>query len=422
MPALPTRRQALAAGAILTLPAATYRRAFAGRPPSERVRVAMIGVGNQGGPANNLKYFAPASDVAVLCDVETEHLAKSSAFLEKSGLKAEHAADYRAVLDRKDIDAVVVTVPDQWHCKMTVEACRAGKDVYVEKPLTLTIGEGPLMVNAARQFKRVVQTGTMQRSGQEFATAVKLVRAGAVGKVREVKVGLPPPIWVDRAKMPVPDGPVPDTLAYDQWLGPAPFRPYNKNHVHYLFRFFWDYSGGQQTNFGAHHWDIAQWGLGMDGSGPVAVEGTAKYHPKGWYETPDYTEIKYTYADGTVVYGGQQFAKRQGAEFVGDKGTLFVGRGKLEASGDILKGVTWDKKASPNVAHVGDFLGCVKSRKAPVADVAIGHRSATVCHLGNIAVRLGRPLKWDPVSERFAGDAEADKWLMKEYRKGYELA
>jgi predicted dehydrogenase len=422
-----TRRQALAAGAILTLPAATYRRAFAADPPSERVRVGMIGVGNQGGPSNNLKYFLPASDVVALCDVEKDHLAKSAAFCEKPGKKPDLLGDYRKLLDRKDVDAVVVTVPDQWHALMTVQACRAGKDVYCEKPLTLTIGEGPLMVNAARQHKRVVQTGSMQRSGQEFITAVKLVRDGAVGKVREVKVTLPPPNWTDRAKMPVPNSPPPDSLAYDAWLGPAPHRPYNKNHVHYLFRFFWDYSGGQQTNFGAHHLDVAQWGLGMDASGPVAVEVIAKYHPQGWYETPDFAESRYTYADGTVLTCrlGGDFKKneQQGTEFVGDKGSLFVHRGGIRASSpDMLKGVEWDRKASSNVAHVADFLRCIKSRRTPAADVAIGHRSATVCHLGNLAVRLGRPLKWDPQSERFVGDPEADKWLTKEYRKGYSLA
>ena len=415
-----TRRQALAAGAVLTLPAATYRRAFAADPPSERVRIGMIGVGNQGGPGNNLKYFVPAADVVALCDVEQTHLAKSAAFCEKAGHKPDLVSEYRRLLDRKDIDAVVVTVPDQWHALMTVQSCRAGKDVYCEKPLTLTIGEGPVMVAAARQHKRVVQTGSMQRSGQEFRAAVKLVRDGAVGKVREVKVGLPPPNWVDRAKTPIPDSSPPASLAYDTWLGPAPARPYNTNHVHYLFRFFWDYSGGQQTNFGAHHLDVAQWGLGMDASGPVAVEGTATFHPRGWYETPDYTEITYTYADGTVLHCGQKYP--QGAEFVGDKGRLFVGRGKLTADPkDILKGVEWDKKASSNVAHIADFLSCVKSRKTPAADVAIGHRSATVCHLGNIAVRTGRPLKWNPVSERFVGDADADTWLMKEYRPGYSL-
>lgn len=417
----PTRRQALATGAILTLPALTYRRAFAADPPSERVRVGMIGVGNQGGPSNNLKYFVPASDVVALCDVEKLHLAKSAAFCEKAGKKPDLLADYRKLLDRKDVDAVVITVPDQWHALMSVHACQAGKDVYCEKPLTLTIGEGTIMVNAARQYKRVVQTGTMQRSGEEFIAAVKLLRDGVVGKVREVKVGLPPPNWVARAKMPVPDSPPPDTLDYDAWLGPAPFRPYNKNHVHYLFRFYWDYSGGQQTNFGAHHLDIAQWGLGMDGSGPVAVEGTAQYHPQGWYETPDQTEIKYTYADGTVMRCGQKYP--QGAEFIGDKGRLFVGRSKLTSDPKEIVAAVKPKMGGTlaNVAHIGDFLNCIKSRKTPCADVAIGHRSATVCHLGNIAIRLGRPLKWDPVSERFVGDPEADKWLMKEYRKGYDL-
>ena len=427
MPFHPTRRQALAAGAILTLPAATYRRAFAADPPSERVRVGMIGVGNQGGPKNNLKYFAPTADVVALCDVEQTHLATAADFLVKAGQKPDTGSDYRRLLDRKDVDAVVVTVPDQWHALMTVQACRAGKDVYCEKPLTLAIGEGPLMVQAARQHKRVVQTGSMQRSGHEFIAATKLVRDGAIGRVRQVNVTLPPPNWTDRAKTPAPDSPPPGTLAYDNWLGPAPERPYNRNHVHYLFRFFWDYSGGQQTNFGAHHLDVAQWGLGMDASGPVAVEGTADYHPQKWYETPDRAEVRYTYADGTVLVSrlGTSFKtnEKQGTEFVGDKGRIYVYRGKLQAPPEVLKGLDLPKFGGDqsNRAHVADFLSCIKTRKTPAADVAIGHRSATVCHLGNLAVRLGRPLKWDPTSERFVNDPEADKWLLKEYRKGYTL-
>ena len=183
--------------------------------------------------------------------------------------------DYRRVLDAKDVDAVVVTVPDQWHALMTIDACKAGKDVYCEKPLTLVIGEGKPMIDAARKHGRVVQTGTMQRSGEEFKLAVDWCKQGIVGKVKAVNVTLPGPNWIARAGKPVPDSAPPEGFDFDRWLGPAPLRPYNKNRVHYLFRFYWDYSGGQQTNFGAHHLDIAQWGLGMDESGPVSVEGSA---------------------------------------------------------------------------------------------------------------------------------------------------
>jgi myo-inositol 2-dehydrogenase / D-chiro-inositol 1-dehydrogenase len=416
----PTRRSALAAGALLGLPASVYRNALlAADPPSERVRTASIGVGNQGGEKNNLKYFA--KNTVAVCDVDKNYLAAAGAFVEKAaGTKPAAYSDFRKLLDAKDIDAVVVTVPDHWHAIMTIHACRAGKDVYVEKPLSLTVREGRRMVDAARKHGRVVTTGSMQRSGKEFVTACELVRGGAVGTVHTIKVGLPKPNWVDRAKSPIPDAAPPAELDYDAWLGPAPDRAYNKYRVHYLFRFFWDYSGGQQTNFGAHHLDIAQWGMGMDASGPVAVEGTAKFHPQGWYETPDWTEIVYTYATGAKMVCGQ--GQPGGTTFVGDKGTIYVTRGKLTGTPTaVLNGAATANFGNMNANHIDNFLGCVKSRKTPAADVEVGHRSATVCHLGNIAVRTGKKIVWDPAKEEIVGDAEAAKWLDKEYRKKWAI-
>ncbi|MCA9139147.1 MAG: gfo/Idh/MocA family oxidoreductase, partial [Planctomycetales bacterium] len=243
----------------------------------------------------------------------------------------------------------------------------------------------------------------------------------------EVNVTLPGPNWIDRAGKPVPDSDPPAGFDFDRWLGPAPLRPYNKNRVHYLFRFFWDYSGGQQTNFGAHHLDIAQWGLGMDDSGPVKVKGSAVYNPDGWYETPDSTEIQYTYANGVVLNCRQtpgKPSKEQGTEFVGTRGSLFVYRGGIVANPpELLNGIEIppNVKSEANIAHVNDFLECVKSRATPVADINIGHRSATVCHLGNIAVRTGKELHWDPKAETIVGDSEAAGWLTKEYRKPYQL-
>lgn len=413
-------------GLILGLGSVSYRALASSDAPSRRIRVGMIGVGNQGGPKNNMRYFL--RNIVAMCDLDRNHLAQAEAFLKKEAdLSAVVTDDYRRLLDSKDIDAVVVTVPDQWHAIMTTEACKAGKDVYCEKPLTLVIGEGKPMVEAARNHKRVVQTGTMQRSGAEFQLAVDLVRKGIVGKVAAVNVTLPSPNWIARAGKPVPDSPPPAGFDYDRWLGPAPYRPHNKNHVHYLFRFFWDYSGGQQTNFGAHHLDIAQWGLGMDDSGPVAVEGSAKFNPEGWYETPDTTEIRYTYGNGVVMTCRQKFntkSQDQGAEFIGDKGSLFVYRGGIKATpGDLLKGIELPKIPSnqANIAHVSNFFDCIRSRGTPNADVAIGHRSATVCHLGNIAVRTGRKIRWDPSTETIVGDSDAARWVMKEYRKPYRL-
>ena len=393
-----SRRRLLQAGFFASLPAAFYRSALAAdNPPSERVRLGSIGVGNQGGPGNNLKAFQ--KNVVAVCDVDTKYLATAAAFVEKAGTKPATFGDYRKLLDQKDIDAVVVTTPDHWHALMTMHACEAGKDVYCEKPLALTIAEGRQMVTAARKYDRVVQTGSQQRSGKEFRTACELVRNGAIGEVKTVKVGLPGPNWTDRAKMPVPDSEPPPELDYAKWLGPAPKRPYNRHRVHYLFRFFWDYSGGQQTNFGAHHLDIAQWGLGTDDSGPISAEGEAKYHPQGWYETPDWTKITYKYANGVTMICGQDFT--QGTAFEGTKGTIVVVRGKLTATPvDVLKFTGGDVKLPVSNNHHQNFLECVKSRKRPIADVEIGHRSATVCHLGNMAIRSGKRIAWDPAAEK----------------------
>lgn len=413
-------------GVLAGMPAKNYRSVFAAEPPSERVRVGMIGVGNQGGPKNNMKYFL--DHIVALCDLDQNYLGEAAEFLkQQANLSAMMTDDYRRVLDAKDVDAVVVTVPDQWHALMTIEACQAGKDVYCEKPLTLVIGEGKPMIDAARKHRRVVQTGTMQRSGEEFKLAVELVRKGVVGKVKTVNVTLPGPNWIARAGKPAPDSDPPAGFDFNRWLGPAPLRPYNKNRVHYLFRFYWDYSGGQQTNFGAHHLDIAQWALGMDDSGPVSVEGSAAYNPDGWYETPDTTDIKYTYASGVVMTCRQKLnttGKTQGTEFVGDKGSLFVYRGGIVANPpELLSGVQLPKITSSqaNFAHVQNFFDCVKSRATPAADIAIGHRSATVCHLGNIAVRTKKKIHWDPQSETIVGDEKASRWLTKEYRKPWSL-
>lgn len=428
MRTLNRRRFLGASGAILTLPAVTYRAAFAAEtPPSEQVRVGSIGVGLQG--TGNLKALVKNNIVAV-CDVDKTHREAAAAIVEKDGKrKPVVEEDYRKLLDRKDIDAVVVTTPDHWHALHTIHACEAGKDVYCEKPLSLVIAEGRAMVKAARDHKRVVQTGSMQRSAKEFHTACTMVRNGAIGKVTKVLVGLPGPNWVARAKMPVPDGAPPAELNYNLWLGPAPERAYNEKHVHYLFRFYWDYSGGQQTNFGAHDLDITQWGLGMDDSGPTTIEGTATFNKDKWFETPETANVTYTYANGVPVsctLGGK--GNPGGVTFQGEKGVVYVKRGELKvnnekvAPADYAKLATGAVKLYVSTNHHKDWLDCIKSRKLPVCDVEIGHRSATVCHLGNIAIRTGRKIVWDPAKEVIVGDADAAKLLSKPYREPWKLA
>jgi predicted dehydrogenase len=262
------------AASALAIPYFAPQRAFGA---NERVITGHIGLGGQG--RGNLNAFI--SNAAAVCDVDKNNAAKAAKMVEDKGNKCEVYGDYRKMLERKDIDAVVISTPDHWHALPTIHACEAGKDVYCEKPLTLTVAEGRKMVEAARKHKRVVQTGSQQRSSKEFLQACSLVRNGHIGKVHTVLVGLPKS---NHPGEPVPDSDPPPELDYEMWLGPAPYRPYNKKRVHYNFRFFWDYSGGQMTNWGAHHIDIAQWGLGMDDSGPVEFEGTATFHPMKWHE------------------------------------------------------------------------------------------------------------------------------------------
>jgi len=419
-------KSAAAGGTFLGLSAATYRAAvLAQDKPSESVRIGCVGVGNQGKPNMN----AVRKNVVAVCDVDKDRVAAAARDLEKNGVKADTFGDYRKLLERKDVDAVLISTPDHWHALNVIDACKAGKDVYCEKPLTLVVAEGRAMVKAARDNKRIVQTGSQQRSAKEFRQACELVRNGALGSLKQVKVGLPGPNWVDRAKMPVADSDPPAALDYELWLGPAPERKYNANRVHYLFRFFWDYSGGQQTNFGAHDLDIAQWGLGMDESGPVAVEGIATFHPQKWFETPETAKQTFTYANGvTVLCSLGRGGYPGGVTFEGEKGTIHVRRGAItvtlngEKVADPYKLPTGETKLYVSTNHHQNWLECVKTRKPPVCDVEIGHRSATVCHLGNIAIRTGRKITWDAAKEQIVGDKEANEMLSKPYRKPWALA
>jgi predicted dehydrogenase len=411
---LPTRRhffmQAGAAGLGLMASSATSRAL----PPSEQVRVAMIGIGGQG--LSNLRKLL--ANVVAVCDVDSARLAGAKKLVEATkGQTCDAVGDFRRLLDRKDIDAVAISTPDHWHALPTVLACQAGKDVYTEKPLSLTVLEGQTMVTAARKDKRIVQTGSQQRSDDKFRLACELVRSGALGTLKAVKVGLP---GVNFKGPAVPDSTPPAELDYDFWLGPAPKKPYNGRHVHYDFRFFWDYSGGQLTNWGAHHLDIVQWALGMDESGPVSIEGTPKYHPERWYEVPESFDLVYTYTSGLPVLCGQKH--RGGVTFEGEKGSLWVNRGKIESTpADILKKPQVTEQLYVSKNHHANWLECIKTRKAPICDVGIGHRSATVCHLGNIALRTGRKITWDPARETIVADSEAAAMLSRPYRSPWVL-
>jgi len=416
------RRQFLAvtgAGAAAAwMPTIIPARAFGA---NDRVRTGHIGVRNQG--TNNLKELLKNNnvDVVAVCDVDSDVLAKAAKLVQdskKEPIKAEK--DFRVLLNDKSIDAVVVTTPDHWHAIPTIEACMAGKDVYCEKPLSLFMTEGQAMVEAARKYNRVVQTGTQQRSDKRFRQAVEIVRSGLLGRIERIRVGIPGVNFTGPA---VADSTPPANLDYDRWLGPAPKKAYNEKHVHYLFRFFWDYSGGQMTNFGAHHLDIVQWALNMDNSGPLEITGTGQFHQDNWYEVPEKFEVTYTYEGNLKVIAGQD-QPPGGVVFEGANGDLYVTRSKItcDKNPDILKAeIPKESRVTVSDNHFQNWVDCIKSREKPIADVAIGHRSATVCHLGNIAVRTGRKLLWNAEREFIQGDDEAQAMLLRPYREPWEL-
>lgn len=375
--------------------------------------MGFIGMGTQG--RHLLNSFMPHSGVQVVavCDVDTTrretYKKQIEEFYTTKGDKTfkgcESYNDYRELLARKDIDTVVIAAPDHWHAILATEACKAGKDVYCEKPLSLTIREARQMVNAARKYDRVFQTGSMQRSSSEFHKACTLVRNGAIGKIKQVIVDVGGPSrWCD-----LPEEPMEPGLDWDMWLGPAPKRAYNsilsprKVHNHFPdWRNYREYSGGMMTDWGAHHFDIAQWGLGMDDSGPVEI-----IPPK---DPKAQKGLRYIYANGIEMIHGSA----NGVKFIGENGTIMVNRGFFEATpaaigNENLKDMKVQLYKSNN--HYDDFVKAVRSRKKPICDVEIGARSASVCHLGNMAYWNNRKLKWDPAQEVFIGDDEANKWL-----------
>jgi len=423
-----TRRQfvkttiAAAVAAPAILPSSVWS---AEKGPNERITLGFIGMGKQnsgllGGFIRNKE-----TQVVAVCEVDTtrrenakkkieEHYAKQT---DKGSFKGcEAYTDFRELLARKDIDGVVIATPDHWHATQVVAAANAGKDIYCEKPLSLTIAEARAMVNAVRRNKRILQTGSMQRSSQEFRKACELVRNGRIGKVKTVIVGVGGPSkWCD-----LPEETLEPGLDWDSWLGPAPKRPYNSVlsprgiHDHFPnWRSYREYSGGAMTDWGAHHFDIAQWGLGMDDSGPVEI--IPPEDPKAK------TGMRYLYANGVEMIHD---SSKGGARFIGTEGTIFVDRGKLQTEPESLAQEPLGDKAIRLYAsnnHGQDWLSCMRSRNLPICDVEIGCRSVTVCHLGNLAYWNHRRLKWDPKNEKFIGDNEANTWLDREKRAPWKV-
>ncbi len=392
-------------------------------PANSRLTLGFIGVRNMGG--NHLGRFLPNRRVEVVsvCDVDKNvRDAAAKRVKDHYNNTKEVAAydDFRELLARDDIDAVVVATPDHWHALVCIAACKAGKDIYCEKPLTLTIEEGKALVDAVRKYGRVFQTGSQQRSRDNFRFACELVRSGRIGRVHTVITGIgggPTCEWE-------PETDPPDGLDWNFWLGPAPYKPYTPRRCHYEFRWIYDYSGGKMTDWGAHHNDIAQWGLGMDGTGPIHIDGEGEFPKDGLYNTATRFEVKYTYANGVKLLC-RSHTSRGGVTFQGTDGWVWVTRGNIDAECKSLL----NEKLGPNDVHLyrstnhhNDWLDCVERRTRPICDVEIGHRSVTVCHLGTISLRLGRPIRWDPEAEQIVGDDEAARWVGKPMRAPWSLS
>ncbi len=428
-----TRRSLLktvSAGAgLAAVSSAPVTPLFGGVAPSERITLGFIGIGKMN--SSHLEAFSREEDVEILalCDVESERLDRGrdivSAAYQKAGRPGKSASwrpdayrDFRDLLARADIDAVVIATPDHWHAITSICACRAGKDVYCEKPLANSIGEARAMVEAAARYGRVFQTGSMQRSDRTFRFACELARNGRLGQIHtvHVNVGGPPQDCFLAAE------PCPRTLDWNLWLGPAPERPYHSLlcpmdnwKVFPAWRDYREFGGGGMTDWGAHHFDIAQWGLGMDTSGPVEIIPP---------ELSDKKLLAYRYANGVTMYHGGA-PDGVGTEFIGTRGRVGVNRsGFLKCDPPQLRAEIirpQDIQLYASAEHRRDWLECIKKRSVPICPAETGCRSVTVCHLGNIAYQLKRTLRWDPVQEKFIGDEKANQLIHRPFRSPWTL-
>tara|TARA_B100001093_G_scaffold454117_1_gene463233 strand:+ start:521 stop:1804 length:1284 start_codon:yes stop_codon:yes gene_type:complete len=386
--------------------------------PNSRIAIGLIGHGKIMKDHRQYHLGRDSVEVVALCDVDQRKLDLALAEVkEKTGKTCPTYEYYEELCDRSDIDGVVVGTPDHWHAQISIEAMKNGKDVYVEKPMTLTIEEGKVMRETLHRYGSVLQVGSQQRSNSSFRKAAELVLNGYIGKVRTVLARL--------GKFPAPsrypEQPIPTGFNYDRWLGPAPWEPYNIERVKGDYgggwRSFWDYGSRKNGDWGAHHYDIIQWALGRDDSGPV------EFVPKGHEGVENQY---YVYDDGVKVIRGY-VGRRQGAQihFVGEEGEVMVSRGdEFETKSPSLKNVVLkssDIRLYESSDHRADWLNAIRTRKQPICNVNIGHRSATICQLSGISERLGRPIHWDPVSEQIVGDTSAAKWMSRPRRAPYGL-
>ncbi|HEY6330952.1 MAG TPA: Gfo/Idh/MocA family oxidoreductase [Blastocatellia bacterium] len=406
---------------------------------NNRLRVALIGCGGQGRADLTKMLQTKSIECVALCDVDDDQSAAALKMVREQGFQdpATITKDFRKVLDDKSIDAVIVATPDHWHALPTIMACQAGKDVYVEKPLSLSIGEGRVMVTAARKYNRVVQMGTQQRSAPHYKEAVDYVKTGKLGKIRLVRAWAYQDWMGDIPKL--ADSDPPPSVDYDLWLGPAPKRPFNRNRFHFNFRWYWDYSGGLMTDWGAHMIDIANWG--MDVTAPLSASSTGgKFgFPDDGEETPDTQQVIWSFPDYSMVWehataiGRGPYDRDHGVEFHGNEAILVIDRGGWQVFSETVRKngrSSYRGEALPrqgtqgadyHFLHVKNFVDCVRDRSHPHSDVEIGHNSMIACHLGNIALRLGRTVRWDVDKECCVSDPEADKFMTRQYRAPWKL-
>ena len=407
--------------------------AVAQASPGERVRLGVIGVRNQGKKlAASLAGFADV-DISTVCDVDQDVFPKAMQSIETAqGFAAKTETDFRRVLDDNSIDGVVIATPDHWHAVMTILACQAGKDVYVEKPVSHNIAEGRAMIAVAADNDRIVQSGLQQRSGSHFQSAIEYVASGKLGNVNLAKA------WTVHRRKPVgvkKNERAPKRVDYELWLGPAAQSEFNPNRFHYNWRWFWDFGTGELGNWGVHMLDIARWGLNVELPTRISASG-GKYSFRDDQETPDTLVAQYEFAnvDGvnttetnskTIVWEHRQWSnhgiegRSAAAAFYGENGTLIVDRGGWKVYDQ--KQPTTSNSSELAQTHQRNFVDCIKTRQTPTADLEIGHISSTLCHLGNIAFKLGREVRFDPESENFDADTEANALLSREYRKPWTI-
>jgi predicted dehydrogenase len=407
--------------AALTLPTILPASVFGANSPSNRIVMGAIGVGSQG--TGDMQGFIHKSEVQMVavCDVDKNHRERAKKIVDERCGNAHCRAylDYRELIGRGDLDAVMLAMPDHWHALPAIEAAKAGLDIHGQKPFARSIREGRAICDAVQRYGRVWQTGSQQRSDRKFRRACELVRNGRIGKIRKVEVGLPTGGGTDVK----PITKVPEGFDWNFWLGPAPYVPY-RGVVHWNWRWMMDYSGGQLTDWAGHHIDIAHWGMGWDTTGPVEIQGQGNYPADGIYNVP--SEYKFTckYANGIALTVANNQRLAQGAKWYGEDGWIHVNRGGLTASNpNILK-----EEIGPNETklydsrdHKQNFLDCVKSRELTICPAEVGHRSISVGLLGEIAMLTRKRIKWDPVKEEIRDNAEASALLGRSYREPWTL-